>query len=87
MNKKEIEKYKIENKIEFKVFKLKFKQLNPKNNSNCCDGKCVTNYISKNDTLICAKCETEKHIDKFIDSDIFQFCTECFLELEKTIKK
>lgn len=35
-----------------------FYKLNKKRKTNlCCEGRCFNNYISKEDTLFCGKCE------------------------------
>lgn len=61
-----------------KDYKQEFFKLNKKRTTNlCCDGKCPLNWVSENDTLICGKCNKEKHLDHFYESNRFYLCTKC----------
>lgn len=59
-------------------YEQRFKELNKKRIKNpCCNGECFNNYISNEDTLICGKCEEEKHIDNFLESKYGYLCGRC----------
>lgn len=73
----ELKEYELENN---------FKRLNKKRTTNlCCNGQCYNNYISEDDTLICGKCEKEKHIDHFLESNRGYLCDECDKEISHNI--
>jgi len=59
-------------------YRKRFRELNKKRIIGlCCDGLCYNNYISKDETLICGKCEKEKHIDQFLESKRGYLCEMC----------
>lgn len=59
-------------------YEFRFYELNTiRDKPYCCKGKCFNNWVSKDDTLICGKCEKEKHIDYFIESSSGYLCGMC----------
>lgn len=66
------------NKMESK-YKSNFYRLNKENrNIKDNDDFNFLDLITDNDTLICGKCEKEKHIDYFCESRDNYLCDDCF---------